>query len=62
MVAIITEIAKEDNSIITNFNKIGVDVASAKDSQASLQLYRNYCSKNKCLQCAIGVSLLKGNT
>ena len=62
LVKIISEIAAEDNSIITNFNKKKIASSSAKDSQALLQLYNNYCTKNKCLQCAVGVSLLKGNT
>ncbi len=59
---IISKIDTEDNSIINNFKKRGISIASAKDSQALLQLYTNYCTKNKCLQCAIGVNLLKGNT
>ncbi|RKR07039.1 uncharacterized protein DUF2851 [Maribacter vaceletii] len=59
---IISKIDTEDNSRINNFKKRGVTVPSAKDSQALLQLYNGYCTKNKCLQCAIGVNLLKGNT
>ncbi|WP_291869024.1 DUF2851 family protein [Maribacter sp.] len=62
LLKIISEIATEDNSTINNFKKIGIYSLSAKDSQALLQLYNNYCTKNKCLQCAIGASLLKVNT
>jgi hypothetical protein len=58
---IITSIKKEQNSIITNFKKLGIEVVSAFESQALLQNYNEYCTKNKCLQCAVGNHLLKGN-
>ena len=61
IINIISEIASEENSIIHNFKKYGVSIENAKDSQAILQLYNNYCTKNNCLQCAIGSSLLYGN-
>lgn len=52
------KIKKEENSIIANFDKLETSILSAKDSQAYLQLYNNYCTKDKCLDCAIGASLL----
>lgn len=52
------KIKKEENSIIANFDKLETSIFSAKDSQAYLQLYNNYCTKDKCLDCAIGASLL----
>lgn len=58
---IISEIKGEQNSIITNFKVNGLDADNARDSQAILQLYNEYCTQNKCLQCAIGNSLLNGN-
>ena len=54
----IREIVKEKNSIIQNYENLGITINSAKDSQAILQLYGNYCSKKKCLQCAVGSELL----
>ncbi len=53
-----SEIKKEENSIIANFGRLGTSIKSAKDSQTFLQLYNNYCSKDKCLDCAIGASLM----
>lgn len=32
---------------------------SASQSQAQIQLYNNYCSKKRCLDCAIGLSIVK---
>ena len=61
LIGIISSIKKEENSIISNFKKIGVKAVSAKDSQAMLQLYNEYCTKNKCLQCVVGSGLLNGN-
>lgn len=58
---IIDHIKKEENGIVKNFGLAGVDITSAKESQAVLQLYREYCTKNKCLQCSVGSSLLNGN-
>ncbi|WP_456867665.1 DUF2851 family protein [Galbibacter sp. BG1] len=54
----IEKIKKEDNRIINSFDKIGFKTNTALGSQAQLQLYNNYCSKNKCLQCEIGVKLM----
>lgn len=51
-------ITAEKNSIIQKYQELGVNVATAKDSQALLELYTNYCTKNKCLQCAVGSELL----
>ena len=53
-----SEIKKEENSIIANFGKLGTAIKSAKDSQTYLQLYTNYCEKDKCLDCAVGASLM----
>lgn len=59
--AIINDIKKEENTIMKKFGALGIELRTAGDSQAILQLYNEYCSKNKCLQCAIGSRLLDGN-
>lgn len=58
IVQIITQIATEKNSIISNFKKYSVESKNAKESQALIQLYNYYCTKNKCLDCVVGSSLL----
>ncbi len=58
---IVSNLKKEQNNIISNFEKIGVKISNAFESQAILQNYNAYCTKNKCLQCAVGNHLLKGN-
>ncbi|MGN0003521.1 MAG: DUF2851 family protein [Sphingobacterium composti] len=48
----------EKNKVITSFQTCGVKVHNAADSQALLHLYKNYCEQKKCLDCAIGYSVL----
>ena len=61
LIKIISKINTEENSIVSNFKNCGVVANNAKDSQAMLQLYNSYCTKNKCLDCAVGSTLLQGN-
>ena len=56
---ILKKIKSEKNSIISKFDEIGVAVKSAYESQALLELKNNYCAKKLCLQCVIGVKLLR---
>ncbi|UWX54081.1 DUF2851 family protein [Maribacter litopenaei] len=55
---LIQDIKEEKNSIIENFKLLGLSVDSAFESQSLLQLYSNYCTKNKCLKCTVGTNLL----
>jgi len=61
IVKLVQEIASEKNSIIEKFQSIKPISTSALQSQALIHLKNEYCSKNKCLQCAIGSEILKGN-
>ena len=62
LISLISELASEDNSIIKNFDSVGLKTQNALESQAKLELYTSYCTKNKCMQCAIGTQLLSRNT
>lgn len=48
----------ERNGVMETYAKLGAVPANAKECQALLHLYNNYCTPNKCLQCAVGASLL----
>lgn len=61
IVRIISEIKSEQNSIIGNFKDCGLSIRDARQSQAAIQLYNEYCVVNRCLQCAVGNRLLQGN-
>src|SRR5690606_13497944 len=56
-----SEISSEENTIVKKFNSLKNISKNAYQSQALLQLKNEYCDKNKCLQCAIGNSII-GNT
>jgi len=62
LIALMTAIGPEKNSIISKFNALNKKSANAFQSQAKLQLYNNYCSLNHCLKCAVGNSLLNRNS
>lgn len=49
----------ESNSIIDGFTAIGVKTKSAFESQALLELKNNYCDHKKCLNCGVGIKILK---
>lgn len=49
----------ERNNIIDLWQDVAWRPANAAQSQALIQLYNNYCSKKRCLDCAVGLSLLK---
>lgn len=59
---IISQIAAEGNSVVSNFRSLKIPVKNAMESQALLQLYNAYCTKNRCLQCVVGNSLLNRNS
>ncbi len=52
-------ISGEKNSIVDKFLELRKFRATSLESQALLQLKKNYCDRKKCLQCAIGNQLLK---
>ena len=52
-------IKPEKNSIVSRFDKIGIKSKNSYETQAFLELKNNYCAKKHCLQCAIGIKLLK---
>ncbi len=53
------EIAAEKNNITNGYVSLGIENKNAFDSQALIQLKNAYCSKKRCLECAVGNRLLK---
>lgn len=62
IVTLMQQISSEKNGIVTKFNSLKKVSTSALQSQGLLQLKNEYCNKNKCLQCAIGNTLLNKKT
>jgi hypothetical protein len=53
------EISSEKNVITNGFENLQFQNKSAFDSQAFIQLKKEYCDQKLCLKCAIGNSILK---
>nr|WP_320947393.1 DUF2851 family protein [Bacteroides intestinalis] len=49
----------EDNHIIRHWSGAGLPVSTAADSQALLQLQKEYCDKKDCLRCRFGFEYLR---
>lgn len=56
---LLENISPENNHIIEQFVAAGVSIKSAFDTQALLQLKKSYCNEKKCLNCGIGIKILK---
>ena len=48
------KISAESNQIVRNWSKFGVKAANAVESQALIQLYKGYCTEQRCDQCRLG--------
>ena len=57
---LLEEVPPEKNNIISKWIELGVVPKSAYETQALLQLKNEYCTKKRCLECAIGGGILKG--
>jgi len=49
----------EHNNIIHKWESLGLKPKHAAESQALLELKKNYCENKRCLECAIGHKILK---
>ncbi len=52
------EIPAEKNSILKNWEKIGIKAINAMQGQALIQLTKQYCNKKNCLFCQLGNSII----
>jgi len=59
LIGFLEAIAPEKNAVIDKFSGFGITSENAFESQALLQLKNEYCNHKKCLQCGIGIELLK---
>lgn len=52
--ALMRQVKSEKNTIISRFDTLGATAQNALDTQALLQLKKNYCDERQCLRCGIG--------
>ena len=48
----------EQNSILDKWKKFEICANNAAESQASLEIFNEFCTRKKCLSCDIGIQLL----
>ena len=51
-------IKPENNSLIKKWASVGINASDAYESQALLQLRKEYCDRRRCISCAIGHQLM----
>jgi len=56
---LLEKIPAEENTIVRYWLEAALPPDSAYESQALTELYKEYCSQKKCLNCSIGYSILK---
>jgi hypothetical protein len=59
LLALLKEVTAEKNTVIEKFAAFGIKAKNAFETQTLLQLKNEYCNQGKCLQCAVGIQLLK---
>ncbi|MCE7990339.1 MAG: DUF2851 family protein [Roseivirga sp.] len=55
---LLTGIPAERNHITELWQRHGWNVSSAFDSQGLIQLYNQYCTQKRCIECSIGLELI----
>ncbi len=58
-VRLLQELPPENNRIIKQWRELGVEADNALDTQALLQLKKEYCDKKRCLDCQIGNLIIR---
>ncbi|MFK7936516.1 MAG: DUF2851 family protein [Saprospiraceae bacterium] len=56
---LLEQLPPEKNSIIDRWQGLGMEVDSAYQTQSLLQLKNEYCSRKRCLECAVGNAILR---
>ncbi len=61
MLALMEQIAPENNTIIRQWRVLGQQINNAADTQALLHLYQNYCQHHECINCEVGYKIFEQN-
>lgn len=51
VIKLLESIKEEQNSVISLYKNLGIEIENAKESQAFLHLKKYYCNQKKCLSC-----------
>lgn len=56
---LLDQMSGEDNKVTRVYKNLGLEITTAFRSQATIQLNQRYCSLKKCLNCSIGIHLIR---
>jgi len=56
---LLEELPAEQNNVLSVWEAHGWEAVNAAQSQSQIQLFRNYCSSKRCLECSIGLSIIR---
>ena len=59
LINLLNEVSAEKNAIIDKFDSFGIKSKNAFETQSLLQLKNEYCNLSRCLDCSVGMELLK---
>lgn len=59
LIDLLEAIQSEKNVIIERFSSFGIQSKNAYESQSLLQLKNEYCNQKRCMECAVGLELMK---
>ena len=59
LIDLLEAIQSEKNVIIEKFFNFGIQSKNAYESQSLLQLKNEYCNQKRCMECAVGLELMK---
>lgn len=58
-IGLLQQLKAESNAVIRRWQQAGISPDNAAESQALIQLDKNYCSPRRCIECRIGYQILK---
>ena len=58
-VQLLEKVPPESNKVTKLWENLDIGIESAFDSQGFMELFNNFCLENKCLNCNIGISIVK---
>lgn len=58
-ITLLESLPSDENSVIGRYRSLGIKSTTAAQSQALLHLKRMYCDKKQCLNCEIGLQIIK---
>ena len=60
-IKLLESIPYERNTVISKWKKVGLDFSNALQSQGAIGLLNTYCAKKRCLDCALGIQILRSS-